>query len=182
MTNPFATADPWTVSTDTILPAGNHVCTIEDIDDKDRSKSGYFQWKIKLVNTEGSITDWMVIDPTAGPRKLMGLASAVGVSAPADTDLDGPDNLDLSDSYRKRFLGKKVGVVARDEEKWNDPTQTPVRVQGYVPPEQIKPLPGQSDVTPPSATNAFQQSASQSSFGSFGGSGAASGIDGDIPF
>jgi hypothetical protein len=184
MTNAFASADPWTVGTSTLLPAGNHVVEIAEIDDSERTKGGYFQWKIKVRNDSGELTDWMAFDPQSGPRKLMGLANAAGVAAPQDDEVgsawggsyQGPQDA-INPAYKQKFIGKTVGVVARDEPKFNDPTKTQTRVQGYVDAKTL----GGGQAQP--SGNAFQGAGGQAAFGgNFNAPPSASPFNDDIPF
>lgn len=129
-TNPFAEAEAWSVSLDALLPKGNHRVKIDSCEDDGTSSGGHPQIKVIMSNAQGKTTDWMVLDPTAGPRKLVGLAEAAGVARPTEDDLTG-EGLRLKPSYLDRFVGKEVGVVLREEPDLKDPTKMRVRVQGY---------------------------------------------------
>jgi hypothetical protein len=151
MSNPFQQADPWEVSLDSLLPAGNYVCTIEEAA-TGWSRNGYFQIELKLTNAQGTIRDWMVVTENS-VGKVVALANATKVDLPTDADITDTAKLTLSDEYVYRFAGKTVGVVVRDEQDFKDPTQMRPRVQGYVDPSRIK---ESSDVTSPASAGSFR--------------------------
>jgi hypothetical protein len=140
VSNPFQSADPWEVSLDQLLPAGNHVVVIEEAE-MGTSSGKHPQIEIKLRNSYGAIRDWMVITE-ASVGKVVALAQAVEVDLPTDNDIE--QGLALKQVYVDRFVGKKVGIVVRDEPDYKDPTKTRPRVQGYVEAKRIK----ASDIPP----------------------------------
>lgn len=147
MSNPFQSADPWEVSTERILPDGNHVVEIKEAV-VGTSSGGHPQVELLLCNKDGQIRDWLVVtDASVG--KVVALAQAAGVELPTDEDI--VEGLRLKQSYVDQFFTKMVGIVVRDEPSYKDPTVLRPRVQGYVDPARIKP----SDVTPPTAGAAF---------------------------
>lgn len=132
-TNPFASAEPWEVSTERILPEGNHVVRIEEASGG-TSSGQHPQIELRFVNEAGSIRDWLVItQATVG--KVVSLAQATGVGVPGDDDVDG---LRVRDEWIYRLVGKTVGIVVREEPDNRDPSKTRTRVQGYVDPSRIK--------------------------------------------
>ena len=151
MSNPFQQAEPWEVSLDTLLPAGNHVVTIVEAT-TGTSSGGHFQIELRLENPQGAIRDWMVITPNSA-GKVVSLANAAHVDLPEDEDVTDTARLVLSDSYVGRFVGQQVGVVIREEPDYQDPSKTRLRVQGYVDKDRVKPS---SDVTPSAMTSSFR--------------------------
>jgi len=136
MTNPFQTTDPWEVSLDRMLPAGNHVVDIAEAED-DTSSNNNPQLKLKLANGDGAIRDWLTI--TEGTvSKVVALAQAAGIRLPEDDDLAEPGvSLRLKQSWIDLLFNKRVGIVVRDEESNKvDPNTGGFimrpRVQGYV--------------------------------------------------
>ena len=154
--NPFRSADAWEPSLDTLLPAGNHVVTIEEIA-KGVSTNHYQQLELRLSNADGAIRDWLTITPQSA-GKVVALANAAMIDLPEDTDIVDTATLELSEEYVKRFDGRTVGVVIREEPDYKDPSQTRLRVQGYVDPARIK---EHSDVTSPGSAGAFKQNSSR---------------------
>ena len=150
MTNPFQQADPWEVSLDSLLPAGNHIVRIEEAT-AGESRNKFFQIELRLVNDDGAIRDWMVVTE-ASVGKVVALANAAKVNLPADTDIIDTAKMSLSDEYLFQFVGKTVGIVVRDEQDFKDPTQMRPRVQGYVDPTRIT----QSDATSAASAGSFK--------------------------
>jgi hypothetical protein len=160
--NPFATEEAWSVSTGGILPAGEHLVEIYEVEGDGTSSGGYPQIVVKASNADGSITDWIVVIPsTIG--KVVQLTDAAGLERPTDAQVeaDGP-GYRLDPKYVAKLVGKQVGVVVRDEADRNDPTKIRQRVAGWVAPGVVK----KSDV--PSDASDFQAPATVS--------------DDDIPF
>lgn len=134
LTNPFAQADAWDVSTDTILPVGNHLVTVVEADDTTAKSSGNPQVHVKLQNDGGSIQDWIAYHSDF-LGKVVSIFDAAGVDRPQDGEFDPADNMRLTASCIRRLLNKKVGIVVREE---NDQEGKPrKRVQGYVTPDKI---------------------------------------------
>jgi hypothetical protein len=146
----FQNTDPWEASTGTMLPVGNHVCEIREIDGTGTSSGGYPQIELKVANADGEIRDWIVITP-ATVGKVVQLTDAVGIPRPDPaTDFD-PETGRLSSSYLDQAWSKQVGVVVRDEDDVKNPGQKRRRVQGYVPKDKI----AESDATPAGAGREF---------------------------
>ena len=153
MPNPYETADPWEVSTDKLLPEGNHVVDIQDAE-TGTSNNGNFQIVLKFGNADGTIRDWLTVtENTVG--KVVQLANATGVPLPTDEDIE--DGLKLKQSYVDKFFGKRVGIVIREEVDNRDVSKTRLRVQGYVEPGRV----AKSDI--PNGTNQFQAAAATKS-------------------
>jgi hypothetical protein len=161
--NPFATEKAWSVSEGGgILPAGEHLVEVVDIEGDSTSSGGYPQIVVNVSNADGQIRDWIVVIPsTIG--KVVQLTDAAGLERPTDAQVeaDGP-GYRLDPKYLDKLVGKQVGVVVRDEADRNDPSKVRQRVAGYVAPSSVK----QSDV--PSDASEFQTPATVS--------------DDDIPF
>ena len=151
MSNPFRQSDPWEVSLDSMLPAGNHVVRIEECT-TGHSRNNFPQLELRLVNNQGAIRDWMVITE-ASVGKVVALANAAKVDLPTDADIIDTAKLELSEAYASKFIGKTVGVVIRNEPDYKDATQERARVQGYVDASRIK---GGSDVTSPASAGSFK--------------------------
>lgn len=154
----FTTTDPWEVSTDTILPAGNYVCKITEAED-DTSSGGYPQINLRVEDEEGNgaIRDWLTITE-ASFGKVVALAQAAGVS-PTETEQKHFQDKGgrAPKTWLNKLVGKSVGVVVRDEPDYKDATKMRQRVQGYVAPERVSGRTGpaaSSDVTPANAAAA----------------------------
>jgi hypothetical protein len=165
--NPFATEKAWSVNEGSggILPAGEHLTEVLEVEGDGWSSGGYPQIVVTVGNDDGQIRDWIVVIPsTIG--KVAQLTDAAGLERPSDAQVeaDGP-GYRLDPKYLQKLVGKKVGVVVRDEPDRNDPTRTRQKVAGFVPADAVK-----SDV--PSDTSQFAPTATVPS----------SVADDDIPF
>jgi hypothetical protein len=161
--NPFATEKAWAVG-EGILPAGDHVVEVLEASGTGTSSGGYPQIEVKVGNADGEIRDWIVVIPsTIG--KVVQLTDAVGLPRPEDAQVeaDGP-GFRLDPKYLDQLIGKKVGVLVRQEPDRNDPTKMRDRVKGYVPASDI----GPSDVPADTA--------------GLGNGGSPATDDEDIPF
>ena len=136
LTNPFAQADAWDVSTDTMLPVGNHVVTIIEADDQTAKSSGNPQLHLKMQNENGSIQDWVAYHGDF-LGKIVSVFDAAGIERPGDGEFDPDDNYRLTASCIRRVRDKKVGIVIREEEDNREPGKMRKRVQGYVTPDKI---------------------------------------------
>jgi hypothetical protein len=150
--NPFASEKAWGISEGGggILPVGDHVVEIQDIDGAGYSSGGYPQIIVNAGNDEGTIRDWIVVIPsTIG--KVVQLTDAAGLERPTDeqVEADGP-GYRLDPRYTDQLVGKQVGVVVREEPDRNDPSRMRTRVGGWVPVSAVK----KSDV--PSDTSGFE--------------------------
>ena len=154
----FTTTDPWEVSTDTILPAGNYVGTITEAED-DTSSGGHPQINLRLEDEEGrgAIRDWLTITE-ASFGKVVALAQAASCQ-PTEAEQKGFADKGgrAPKSWLNKLVGKRVGFVVRDEPDYKDPTKMRQKVQGYVLPERVAgktgPAPS-SEVTPANAAAA----------------------------
>jgi hypothetical protein len=128
--------DPWEVSTGFILPAGNHVVKIDKAE-IGNSRGGHPQIELSVSNAEGELRDWLVITEQSF-GKVIALSLATGVQ-PTDEEKQyfEANGLRPPESFVTRLVGKQVGIVARDEEKMNDPSKKTTRIQGYVEPSKI---------------------------------------------
>jgi hypothetical protein len=163
--NPFATASAWDVRSGNMLPAGDHVCEIYDIEGGGNSSGGYPQIELRVGNADGEMRDWIVVLPsTVG--KVVQLTDAVGVDRPAPEQVKQEGaGFRIDARYLDQMHGKKVGVMVRSEPDNRNPGQYRDRIVGYVPASDI----AQSDITSASDTAAFS-------------GGAAAAQDDKIPF
>lgn len=135
MSNPFEEADPWEVSTDTLLPVGNHVVSITEAEDDTNSK-GNPTLALKFENAAGSIKDWEHYSETF-LRKIVALYQHAGLEIPQEGEFDPDDHCRLTGKKRAQLVGKKIGIVVREEPRNDDPSKMQKRVQGFVDPSQI---------------------------------------------
>lgn len=162
--NPFAEAEAWTVST--LLPVGNHVVEIREANDAS-TNGGDPQVHTRLVNADGDIQDWVYYRGDM-LGKVVALFDAAGIPRPGPGEFDPNDKCRLTDACRNRLLGKRVGIVVREEDKYGGaPGEKVRRVQGYLKAD------GVAGAAPPPATT---QSAPVS------GGGQRTFGDDDIPF
>lgn len=168
MSNPFA-VDAWEVGEETAtqyLTAGNHVVTVAQVDGTTTSSGGYPQIELRLENENGSIRDWLVITP-ATFGKIAQVIQALGADLPDEHTQVSQDDHRIEQSYLDSWKGKKVGIIARDEPAYNDPTKMRTRIKGYIAPEKL------ADMPPAPVMEAKQSQA-------FGTGNSA--INDDIPF
>jgi hypothetical protein len=165
----FNPEEKWNVSTDSLLPVGNHVCEILEIEAGPdvRSRNNYPEVRLKVGNTQGTLRDWITISNEKTFGKFTALVLAVGFDQ-ADWPQAGEDfsteDGHVKQSYANKLLGRRVGVVAREEP---DQQGSPrIRVKGYVPVGDIK----ASDVTSPNEGASFAHAGSRKP------------ADDDIPF
>lgn len=151
MSNVFQTAEAWDASSSgSILSAGEHVVDIREVDDA-TSRNGNPQMVLEVGNASGHLRDWVTVTPNTLGRVVQ-LADAAGVDRPADGEFD-PETLRLSEAWRAKLKGKKVGIVAVDEPHYSEPGKTVTKIQGYVKPELVS---ASSDVTPASSFTGAQ--------------------------
>jgi hypothetical protein len=172
MSNPFA-VEAWEVGgaggADSFLGAGDHLVSVLEVDGTTTSSGGYPQIELRLGNDNGSIRDWLVITP-ATLGKISQVIQALGVELPdTETEISQADNR-VSQSYLDGWIGKQVGIVAREEPAYNDPSKMRTKIKGYVPADKITPSPA-----PVSNAGDVQGQA-------FPTAGTGSGIDSDLPF
>lgn len=151
----FASTERWETSVDTILPAGNYVATITEAQDG-TSSGGYPQIELRFEDDEGqgAIRDWLAItEGTFG--KVKALAEATGV-IPNDTEAQhfADNNGRAAKTWLRKLIGKKLGIIVRDEADYKDPTKTRQRVQGYVEVDRVK---GRTGPAAPSETTPGNQ-------------------------
>jgi hypothetical protein len=130
----FQNADAWSVSTDTMLPVGNHLVTIQNPVMSETS-TGKPQLELKVENELGAIRDWLVITPNSIGKIVM-LYDAAGVERPQEGEFN-PENGWLTDAAVDRLHGRKVGVVIREEVDNRDPSKMRRRVMGYTDAHQM---------------------------------------------
>jgi hypothetical protein len=157
--NPFTTAEAWEASTDTILSAGDHVVKVMEIDGSGNSSGGHPQIELRMSNDLGSLRDWIVVIPsTVG--KVTQLFEALGLDRPTDDQVvQDATGWRFDPKYLDQAHGRQVGVIVREEPDRQDPTRMRTRVKGYVKPDTIG-----SDVTSPTAAQAFSQPKDDDSF------------------
>lgn len=138
--NPFATEQAWDVGGG-FLGKGDHICEVLEIDGSptQTSSGGHPQIEVKVGNGDGEIKDWIVVkENTIG--KVVQLTDACGVERPTDAQVR-PEGTGyrLDPAYLATLVGKKVGVIVREEPNKLDPTAPPRdRVKGFVPVHKIK--------------------------------------------
>jgi len=137
MNNPFADTEWKTSAGADILPPGDHIVTIDDLDGTETSSGGYPQIVVNASNDQGSIRDWLVTIPSATFRAAS-LFAACELEKPEDDQVkeDG-QGFRISPGYLDQCVGKKVGVIVRTEPKYNDPSQTRTVVKGWVKASEI---------------------------------------------
>lgn len=140
----FENAQSWDVSTDTLLPVGNHVCTIESAESGD-SKGGYPQIELEVSGEKGTRKDWLVYKEENGVRKVATLFRAAQVAISNDDQDESTGK--LKDEAVARLVGKKVGVIVREEESYKEPGKMVPRIKGYVDPAVIAATPEPAGVT-----------------------------------
>jgi hypothetical protein len=169
----FNPEEKWEVSTESVLPSGNHVVNIEELVEG-TSSGNYPQVTVRSRNPQGMATDWITISSPQTFGKFTAFILALGVAEAdypqAGEDFD-PENGRVKQSYLDKIYAKygsnPVGVVVRDEPDNRKPGQTQTRVKGWVPAVEIKPG---SDATPPGSQQDFATA------------GAGKAADDDIPF
>jgi hypothetical protein len=157
--NPFATTDAWEPSADAILPAGDHVVKVLDIDGSGNSSGGHPQVELRMGNAQGSLRDWIVVIPsTVG--KVVQLFEALGLERPTDDQVvQDATGWRFDPKYLDQAFERSVGVIVREEPDRNDPSRMRTRVKGYVKADTIG-----SDVTDPGAAQAFSSQPADSEF------------------
>jgi len=164
MSNPFA-VEAWEAEGDAYLRAGDHVVTVAEADGTTTSSGGYPQIELRLENDGGSIRDWIVITP-ATYGKIAQVIQAIGAELPDENQHISKDDHRIAQAYLDaQWVGKQVGIIAREEPGYNDPSKMWTKIKGYVSVDKI--VPG---ATPP-VSNAGDV---QGGFGTNGNS--------DIPF
>lgn len=148
--NPFATEEAWAVSTGEYLPKGNHLVKVDSIE-FEYSSNNNPTFVIEHSNPQGSKTNWMTVTPNS-TGGVVNFTDAVGLDRPGadDIEVDQKSGYTIPKlAYLRKAVGKQVGLVVREEEKWNDPTQKVAKVAGYVTPDRVS---GQdvSSANPPS--------------------------------
>jgi hypothetical protein len=154
-----AEAEAYHPSTTEILPKGNYVVKIIEIDNA-TSSGGYPMIKLTLENELGRQWDNIVISPNEfSVAKLMGLVDACGMKRPnpANGEID-TDNGRLSDVFVYAMLNRTVGIVVRDEEDNREDHQGEFRprIKGYIAPSVLTsattgPIAGQTAPSPRAA-------------------------------
>jgi hypothetical protein len=146
MSNPFKDAEAWDVNDSTILGEGDYVLNVDSIDGTGNSSGGYPQIEIQMSNSAGSLRDWIVVTQSSIGR-VVAFTDAVGLPRPTDEQIqDTGDGFRLAKAYLDQALSKKVGVVARDEPDYKDPSKRRTRIAGYRKPGGITPgAPNNSD-------------------------------------
>lgn len=156
----FSNEEAWAAGT--YLPPGNHLCTIVAADGEGSSKNGNPQIELRVENAQGdSSRDWIVVTP-ATLGKVLQLAEAAGVGNPGAVEIPSEGWTD----WVNGLIDKKVGVIVRNEPKWDDPDKLIAKVQAYVHPDELRGV----DADVPADTSGLRQPA------------GASAQDDDIPF
>jgi hypothetical protein len=176
----FGEVEAWEPSTTQILPVGEFECVIDHIE-AGVSSGNHDQVEVHLrdVSGQGTIKDWAV-----GPRKIKGLIEASPVPAPTGRVNIGPDDQQWQE-YLKLFVGKRVGVVVREEEKFGEPGTMVSRVRGYVTVERLREIKGgkTGNSNGAQASGGFADAFSNTGAQPAAAAGSAgSSSDDDIPF
>ena len=129
----FEGAEKWETSTDSYLPVGNHVVEITRAEGG-RSRNGHPQITLEVGNALGTKKDWLVYSEKNGVSKVATLFEIAGVNL-LNTDQD--DTGALKEAKVAQLVGKKVGVVVREEPSLKDPSKMYANIKGYVPVEAI---------------------------------------------
>jgi hypothetical protein len=137
------TTEMWDVSTDTILPIGNHAVKITEAE-AGTSKGGFPEGRLKYENAQGTVRDWIVISPSSNPgEQPVGFRKAVTVFDRAGIDMAtllphiDQETGAIAQAGWDLLVGKTVGVVIYQEPDNRDPTKVRTRVKGVVPAEQL---------------------------------------------
>jgi hypothetical protein len=128
MSNPFEQSEGWEVSLGQYLGVGNHLVTINAAADASAKSNGKPQLHLEMSNEMGEKQDWVNYS-SENLRKIVGLCQATDLALPQDGEFDPNDDCRLTEKYIKRFVGRKVGIVVREEEYQGKKS---ARVQGYV--------------------------------------------------
>ena len=131
----FEKAEPWEVSTATLLPIGNHICTITSAE-AGESSGGFPQLEVEVEGDKGTRKDWLVY----GDRGGYGVQKIVALYRFSGTELSNDDQGEdgkLKPEAVARLVGKKVGVVVHEEDDRREPGKKRLRVKGYVDPSLI---------------------------------------------
>jgi hypothetical protein len=136
----FDPKQAWAVNTSSLLPRGNYVCEILEINAKKLSSGGYPMIELKVGNDQGEIRDWLVISSAATFGKFTQLVLSCGV--PEDGYPKPGEDFDTTDGrveqrYAAKLQGCKVGVVVREEEDSRNPGRMRSAVAGYCLPTEI---------------------------------------------
>lgn len=134
--NPFETADPWEVSTEDMLPIGNHLVTVVEANDGTAKSSGNPQAELKFENNDGYIRAWEAYHADFLGR-IVSLYKSAGIAIPQNNEFDPNDNYRLTAACLARLVGHKLGIVVRDEDDNRNPGQKRRRVMGYVEPGRV---------------------------------------------
>jgi hypothetical protein len=148
----FNSIDPFEPNRDDLLPAGEYVVTIASAENSD-TQNGNPQIEVEVGNDLGTRKDWIVYGSASdtngfGLRHVVGLFASAGVEL-KDADAKMEDNGQggqrprMTDAALKKLVGKKVGVVIKDEPAYDkatkrpDPSKLVPRVQGYLKPDKV---------------------------------------------
>jgi hypothetical protein len=156
---------------DSLLPIGNHLTTIAEIDPNQNTSTGKPKLVVRTENAQGAITNWIAIsEKTFG--KFTNLVLAAGLADPQDQstwpqpgrDFDA-SNGRPTDAFCAKLLGRPVGTKVIEEDDDRKPIVDPQTgmptgefqkrrvVAGYFP---VSALTGrQSDVTQPTDQGQF---------------------------
>jgi hypothetical protein len=132
--NPFADAEDWDVATERWLKEGNYIVKVVSVADES-SQNGNPKLRIELEASEGIHTDYLPYS-CEFTRKVATLYRRVGLTLGAG-DFDPADRCRLTTACQQRLVGKRVGVVIRNEPDLTDPEKMWPRVQGYIDPARI---------------------------------------------
>lgn len=151
----YSTSEVFEAYTDSYLPPGSHLVEIEGYRYEKDSQAGNHQFSLTFKAKDGaSGYGYYTVTERAFP-KINGLARHTGVEFTDDEIEYLEENDQVPESFLKRVVGKKVGVVFREEEKYGEPGKMQNRFQGTCPIEKVGGRSGASDIpsgTPGSST------------------------------
>lgn len=132
----FENAETWVPNQGTFLPEGNWVVTITSAEPA-TSKQGNPQILLQIADSQGrEKKDWQTYGEATGVSKVATLFRSAGVQL-LNSDVTGGV---ISPAKVAQLVGRSVGVVMRDEPSFKDPSKVYAEVQGYLPPEDVRPL------------------------------------------
>jgi hypothetical protein len=135
--NPFASAEAWETSTDTMMGIGPHVATIIEQADSTAKSSGNPVLELKFENGAGeTIRDWLPYNE-GFLAKVVALYDSAGLERPDEGEFDPSDHCRLTAKKINQLGGKKIGIMVRDEDDDREVGKKRRRVAGYVTPSRI---------------------------------------------
>lgn len=136
----FNPDESWDAGTQ-LLPKGDHVCEIREIQaGQSTSSGGYPMVVVRVGNEAGELKDWLVISSPATFGKFTALVLAAGIPEAdwpkPDQDFDSSTGR-IKQEYADKLQGRKVGVVVREDYDNSTPPKLRPEVAGYTDPTKI---------------------------------------------